>query len=213
MTDLPAAPGPAEAPAREPAPAQSAPRTAIASSVAARLAALLLSGACVAWAAAPLPHAGIAQAALVIAIGAVAAGALRLALSEIPQPEDDFLQPDYVRAWLGLQLVLRTVPWEEIAIVAVAWLEVQHHIRPWHTAVLGAALVAYLLATHLAESGADPSLLLRRQAKLLFVGACLLALAAGVAELPAAGPGAGAAILRVLAAAAVITAVALVLPA
>jgi hypothetical protein len=57
------------------------------------------------------------------------------------------------------------------------------------------------------------SRLLRRQAKVLAVGACLLALGAGAAMLPATGQGAGSSLLRVLAAAAVTAAAALVLPA
>jgi hypothetical protein len=189
-------------------------RTPIASTVAARLAALLLGAACVAWTAAPLPGTGLAQTALTLSAVAVAVGALRLAVADIPQPEDDFLQPAYIHAVAQLQSVLRVVPWEEIALVAMLWLEIQHPIRPWHTAVLGAGLTAYLLATHIAESGADAAPLLRRQARLLLFGACLLALAAGFASLPAlgAGPGAGAGLLRVVAAAAVIAAVALVLP-
>ena len=44
-------------------------------------------------------------------------------------------------------------------------------------------------------------------------GAALLSLAAGIAEIPAMTPGAGSAILRVLAAVAVIAATVLVLPA
>ena len=178
-----------------------------------RLAAPLLGAACVAWAAAPLGHGGLAGTALAIAIVAVAAGALRLALADIPQPTDYFLLPGHLRAWLVFLGLLRTVAWEETAVVGVLLLEVQHRARPWHTAALGAGLAAYLLVTHIAESNADPALILRRQAKLLAVGACLLALGAGFAMLPAAAPGAGAAILRVLAAAAVIAAVALVLPA
>ena len=105
------------------------------------------------------------------------------------------------------------VPWEETAVIAILWLEIQHTGRPWHTAALGAGLTAYLLATHIAESAAEPATLLRRHAKPLFAGACLLALAAGFAMIPAAAPGAGTAILRVIAAVAVIAAAALVLPA
>jgi len=97
--------------------------------------------------------------------------------------------------------------------VALIWLEVLHPARPWHTAALGAGLVAYLLATHIAESGAAPGRLLRRQAKVLLAGACLLAVGAGFAMLPATGAGAGSALLRVLAAVAVVAAAALVLPA
>jgi hypothetical protein len=183
------------------------------SSVAPRLAAMLLGAACVAWAATPLGNGGLAHTALFISIVAVTAGALRLALADIPQPDDYFLQPGYLRAWVVFLGVLRTWAWEEIAVVGVLLLEVKHPARPWHTAALGAALAAYLLVTHIAESAADPAVVLRRQARLLAVGACLLALGAGFAEFPAATPGAGAAILRVLAAAAVIAAAALVLPA
>jgi hypothetical protein len=178
-----------------------------------RLAALLLGAACIAWTATPLRHDGQAETALVVAIIAVTAGALRLALSEVPQPEDTYMSSALVRVWLVFLGLLRLLPWEEIALAAVLWLEVQHPARPWHTAALGAGLVGYLLATHIAESGAAPGRLLRRQAKVLLAGACLLALGAGFAMLPAAGPGAGSALLRVLAAAAVIAAAVLVLPA
>jgi hypothetical protein len=174
---------------------------------------MLLGAACVAWTATPLVHKGLASLALTIAIIAVAAAALRLAFADLPQPEDQYFLPGYLRAWLMFLQLLRTVPWEETAVVAVLWLEIQHPVRPWHTAALGAALLAYLLTTHIAESGAEAAPLLRRHAKLLIVGACLLALAAGFAMIPATAPGAGSAILRVIAAAAVIAATALVLPA
>ena len=178
-----------------------------------RLAALLLGAACIAWAATPLRHDGLAETALVVAIVAVTAGALRLALSEVPQPEDTYLLSAPARAGLAFIALLRLLPWEEIALVAVLWLEVQHPARPWHTAALGAGLVGYLLATHIAESGAATGRLLRRQAKVLLAAACLLAIGAGFATLPAASPGPGSALLRVLAAAAVIAAAVLVLPA
>jgi phosphatidylserine synthase len=177
-----------------------------------RLAAVLLGAACVAWTAVPPRHTGLAALALVVSIIAVVAGALRLALADVPQPEDGFFPSAPVRTWLTFLAVLRGLPWEEIAVVALLWLEVQHPARPWHTAALGFGLAAYLLAVHIAESGAPAGRLLRRQAKLLLAGACLLALGAGFAMLPAASPGAGSALLRVLAAAAVVAAAALVLP-
>ena len=178
-----------------------------------RLAALLLGAACVAWSAAPLGHGGWPTVALVIAITAVTAGGLRLALADVPEPDDLYLLSGLMRSWLNFLALLRTLAWEEIAVAAVLWLEVQHPARPWYTAALGAGLTAYLLITHIAESGADPARLLRRHAKLLALGACLLALGAGFAMIPAATPGAGASLLRVLAAAAVIAAAALVVPA
>jgi phosphatidylserine synthase len=191
----------------------SAPRAlAVAGTAGPRLAAVLLGAACVAWTAVPPRHAGLATLALVVSIIAVVAGALRLALADVPQPEEGFFPTAPVRAWLTFLAVLRGLPWEEIAVVALLWLEVQHPARPWHTAALGFGLVAYLLAVHIAESGAPAGRLLRRQAKVLLAGACLLALGAGFAMLPAAGPGAGSALLRVLAAAAVVAAAALVLP-
>lgn len=177
-----------------------------------RVAALLLGAAAIAWAATPLLHSGLGQVAFIVSIVAVTAGALRLAVIDIPQPEEDYLLPGYLQAWLVILALLRTLAWEETAVVAILWLEVQHPYRGWHTAFLGAVLVAYLIVTHLAESGADPAPVLRRQWKLLAVGACLLALGAGFAYLPATSPGAGAALLRVLAAIAVVAAAVLVLP-
>jgi hypothetical protein len=195
------------------APVRPVPRAGILAAAGPRLAALLLGAAAIAWTATPLLHTRLAKTALVIAIIAVAAGALRLAFIEIPVPEDRYYLGGWLRGWLNFLALLRTFAWEETASVALLWLEIQHPVRPWHTAALGAALVAYLVITHLAESGADTGPLLRRQARLLAAGACLLALGAGFAEIPATTPGAGSAILRVLAAAAVIAATALVLPA
>jgi hypothetical protein len=210
MSEMPQSPAPAALPGDGIKPAL--PRAGIASAIGSRLGAMLLGAAGIAWTATPVLHAGLAQIALVVAIVAVTAGALRLATADIPQPQDEYFLPGHVQAWLVFLALLRTLAWEETAVVAILWLEVQHLVRPWHTAALGAGLLAYLLATHIAESGADAGPLLRRQAKVLVAGACLLALGAGFATIPAAGPGAGSAILRVLAAVAVIAAAALVLP-
>ena len=177
-----------------------------------RLAALALGAACVVWTALPPRHTGLADLALVVSIIGVAAGALRLALADVPQPEEQFFLSAAAHTWLAFLAVLRGLPWEEIAVAAILWLEVQHPARPWYTAGLGVGLVAYLLAVHIAESGAPAGQLLRRQAKVLVAGACLIAVGAGFAMLSATGPGASSALLRVLAAAAVIAAAALVLP-
>lgn len=119
----------------------------------------------------------------VVSIIAVAAGTLRLALSGVPPPAEEFFATPAARTWLTF---LAALPWEEIAVAALLWLEVQHPARPWHTAALGFGLGAYLLAVHIGESGAPAGRLLRRQAKVLLAGACLLALGAGFAMLPAA---------------------------
>ncbi len=176
-----------------------------------RIAACLLGAGCVVWATVPQVHKGTADFALFLAIVGVAAGALRLALTAVPVPEDSYLLPAALRGWLSFLATLRLVPWEEGALLVVLWLEVLHPSRPWHTAVLGAALIAYLLATHLAES--DASLrALRPQVRVLAVGAGLLALGAGAGMLPEAGPGAGSALLRRVAAGALIAAGGRVLP-
>jgi hypothetical protein len=172
---------------------------------------VLLGAGCVAWAAAPLVHGGYPNLALFLASLGVAAGALRLALAAIPVPEDTYLLTAAMHFWLRFLKILRLVPWEEGALIAVLWLEVLHPARPWHTAMLGAALIAYLLATHLAESGASPGVL-RPQVRVLAVGVGLLALGAGAGMVPAEGPGAGSTLLRLAAAGALIAAAVLVLP-
>jgi hypothetical protein len=180
-------------------------------SLSTRAAAALLGAGCVVWAAVPLVHKGLADLALILAVGGVAGGALRLALAGVPVPEETFLLPGPVRAWVRFLETLRRVPWEEGAVLGLVWLEALHASRPRHTAVLGAAVVAYLLATHLAESDASPAAL-RPQARVLAIGAALLALGAGAGMLPATGPGAGSALLRLVAAGALIAAGGLVLP-
>ena len=175
------------------------------------LGAALLGAGCVVWAAAPLVRSGYADFALFLAILGVAAGALRLILAAVPVPEDNYLLPASLRVWLRFLEALRLVPWEEGGLLAILWLEVLHPAPPWHTAVLGAALIGYLLATHLAESGASPEAL-RPQVRVLAVGAGLLALGAGAGMLPAVGAGAGSALLRLVAAGALIAAAGLVLP-
>jgi hypothetical protein len=172
---------------------------------------VLLGAGCVVWAAVPPAPSGWAGFALFLAILGVAAGALRLAVAAVPTPEDNYLLSAPVRAWLKFLEILRLVPWEEGALVAILWLEVLHPVPPWHTAVLGAALISYLLATHLDESGASPEAL-RPQVRVLAIGAGLLALGAGAGMIPAVGPGPGSALLRLVAAGALIIAAGLVLP-
>ena len=176
-------------------------------------AASLLAAACVAWSAIPLQPARWAKLALFLAVALAALGVLRLALAYVPAPGEsgDHYVSGPERIVARLLLVLRLMPEEEGAVLAVLWLEVQHPARPWHSAVLGALLVAYLLTVHLDESGATPRTF-RRQAPLLAVGACLLAAGAGAAMIPAVGTGSGPDWLRVLASAAAVSAVLLVVP-
>jgi hypothetical protein len=185
--------------------------TRLASAVLMRAAAVLLGAGCLIWAALPALHRGYATFVLVLAIAGVAAGGLRLALATVPVPDETYWPSPGVRAWRAFLDVMRQVPWEEGAVIGIAWLEVLHPSRPWHTAVLGAGLIAYLLVVHLAESDARLATL-RPQARVLGLGAVVLALGAGAGMLPAAGPGAGSALLRLVAAGALIVAAGLVLP-
>jgi hypothetical protein len=182
------------------------------------VAAILLGAASVAWCAIPSVHKGEAGVALFLVIVCVAGSALRLAFYSVPLPEDSYLLATAFQALIGFLRAIRVPPWEEGAVIAAVWLEVLHPARPWHTAVLGAVLTAWLLAVHLAESGAttgvfrSPAGVLRSQAPVLAIGACLLALGAGAGMLPVLTPGPGSALLRVVAAVAAIAAAGLVLP-
>lgn len=173
--------------------------------------AILLGVAAAAWSAAPGVSRPLAGFALSAVIACVTGSALRLSLGWIPLPDSLFLMSTPVRAWIGFLRMIRVPPWEEGTVLAALWLEVLHPSRPWHTAVLGAALTAYLLAVHLADSGASARTL-RPQAPVLAIGVCLLALGAAFGMLPAVTPGSGSALLRVIAAIAVIAAAGLALP-
>jgi hypothetical protein len=198
-------------PGRLRAVAGAVPVRAVAGAAGMRAAAVLLGAGCLIWAALPAAHGGWAGFTLTLAIAGVAAGGLRLALAAVPVPDESYWPSPGVRAWRAFLDMVRLVPWEEGAVIGIAWLEVLHPSRPWHTAILGAGLIAYLLVVHLAESDA-PLATLRPQARVLGLGAVLLALGAGAGMLPAAGPGAGSALLRLVAAGALIAAAGLVLP-
>jgi hypothetical protein len=172
----------------------------------------VLGVACVVWAAVPLPAVGWASLALTVAAACVAAGSLRLALLEAPEPQEAYFLTLPERAWARFLFAIRAPAWEEIGCVAMLWLEVLHPSRAWHTAVLGLALVAWLLAVHIAESGAAAAALLRRQARVLALGLCLLGLGAAASLLPIASSGPGAIALQVLAVITVTAAAILVLP-
>jgi hypothetical protein len=176
-----------------------------------RAAAILLGAVSVAWATIPLRHTGLADTVLFVAITGVVFSALRLLLGWLPRPEHEFLASAPMYAWIYFHDALRFPPWEEIATVSILWLEVLHRSRPWHTAILGGLLTAYLLAAHLAESG-SPLRALRPQSRVLALGAAILALSAAAAIISPATATSGA-LLRVLAALAIIAAAALTLPA
>jgi hypothetical protein len=169
------------------------PRKAVAARSA--FAAGLLGAACVIGAAIPLSGALEAAAGLAAAACTVL-GTIRLWLGA-PAEVAGFAGP-VARIGSGLAALVRAAPWAEATVVAVLVLEALHPSRPWHTALLGAALLAYLLAVHLAESRGRLAAL-RPQAPLLAAGLGLLVLAACAAVLPAA-TGSAAGLMAVLAA-------------
>jgi hypothetical protein len=182
----------------------------VTSTVRSAAAAALLAAACVAWSALPLSSmSDLGDVIFPAAIACAVLAALRLAVGE-RRTGPRSLDPA-VRLALGLADVIRTPPWAEGVVVTVLLLEASHRSRPWHTALLGVALLGYLFATHLAESGARLRVL-RPQLPLIAAGIGLLALAAGSAMLPSAGAGPAAVWLLALAAAAAIVVGGLVLP-
>jgi hypothetical protein len=171
----------------------------------------LLSAVMIAWATLPVAGAkpGI-RAALVVAVICAVASLVHLALGDTVIGGDVF---DSMPVRLAAQAahIIRTVPWSEAMIIAVLTLEALHHSRPWHTAVLGVALLAYLFAAHLAETATRPGIL-RPQLPVIAAGLGLLALAVGAAALPQLNAGPAPELLRVLATIAAILAGALALP-
>jgi|GEM_PF-1355494 len=176
----------------------------------------LLGAACVAWAAVPAGPAGRAGPFLIVLAGCCVAGGLgQLATVAVVPPGPGAYPGPLARVGLWGLDWLRRLPWAEGALLGALVLEVLHPARPWHTAVLGVALMAYLLATHLAESAGAPgetAAVLRGQAPVLAAGLGLLVLAAGSAALPPAGTGMAGSWLRAAAAAAAVLACALALP-
>jgi hypothetical protein len=171
----------------------------------------LLAAACIAWSASPVSGGGRGtRLALLAGIGCGVLATARLAAGDwLPSPA--FYEGLVTRAVRSMLDVLRAVPWAEGLIIAVLVLEALHHARPWHTGLLAVAVIAFMFAVHLAESGALPGAL-RPQVPVLAAGLGLLVLGCGGALLPAAGAGAASGWLRVSAALAAIVAGALALP-
>jgi hypothetical protein len=176
----------------------------------------LLGVACVAWAATPPGSAGRAGPVLTVLAACCVAGSIgQLATAAVATPGPAAYPGPLARLGLGGLDQLRRLPWAEGVTLGALALEAFHPARPWHTAVLGVALLAYLLATHLAESTGGPgeaTAVLRSQAPVLAAGLGLLVLAAGSALLPSAGAGAAGGWLRAAAAVAAVLAAALALP-
>jgi hypothetical protein len=172
----------------------------------------LLAAACIAWSASPVSGGGRGtRLALLAGAGCAVLATVRLAAGDW-EPSPGIYENPAVRAVRSMLDVLRAVPWAEGLLIAVLALEALHHARPWHTGLLAVALIAFLFAVHLTESGAPPGTL-RPQVPVLAAGLGLLVLGCGGALLPAAGLGAASGWLRVFAAVAAIIVGALALPA
>jgi hypothetical protein len=175
------------------------------------VAAGLLAAACVAWSASPLADGGTGSPlALIVGISCGALAVTRLAVGDRVTDAGVF-ETRVDRIWRLLLEVLQAGPWAGGLVIAALALEALHPSRPWHTGLLAVALIAFLFAVHLVESGARPAAL-RPQLPVLAAGLGLLVLCCGAALLPAAGTGPASGLLRVFAAVAAVAAGALALP-
>jgi hypothetical protein len=147
------------------------------------------------WAAYPLSGGSAGtKFSLCVAIVAAVLSIGQLALSSARAlPKDGFSRADH--AVSRISEVIAFIPWPELLTVAVLVLEAVHRARPWHTAILGVALLGFLLAVHLGETGSGARAL-RRQLPLLGIGVGVSALAVGVAALPGLPAGTTAALVR-----------------
>lgn len=175
-------------------------------------AAAALAAGSVTWAAFPLTggRAGT-QPVLIVAIATAVLSVTRLALAGVPRVTVPFLASAWRQATDWTVEAISTVPWTEGMLVAVLVLEALHAARPWHTGVLGLALLGYLFAVHLAETKAGPRVL-RSQVPLIAAGTGLLALAVGAAALPGHPAGLAALLATTVTAVAAVVVVALILP-
>ncbi len=172
----------------------------------------LLAAGLVGWSAAPVSQAqaGARIAVIIAVISAVGSlGQVAAAAAANRPDEDEATIADRIAARL-IEL-LQMVAWPEFLMVAVLALEALHRPRPWHTAILGAAIIGFLIAAHMAESRADASVL-RRQLPLVGIGLGLSALAVGAATLPSLPTGPVSSAVRIIAAVAGVLAAGLAVP-
>jgi hypothetical protein len=171
----------------------------------------LLAAVMITWAVAPVSGgAAGTRLALIAAVICALASTGRVAIGEEPVSTSPF-DPFYVRFTNTVAGVLHALPWAECLIVAVLALEALHHARPWHTALLGVALLAYVFAVHLAQARTSPAAL-AGQLPVIAAGVGLLALAIGAAALPRLHAGPGSEVLRIVAVVAAVLVGGLVLP-
>ncbi|MDR2986263.1 MAG: hypothetical protein LBV34_15615 [Nocardiopsaceae bacterium] len=177
------------------------------------LLAAALAAVAVAWATVPAGGGRLGLKPVLIAALACAiitVGRLLIGPSDVAQRETGYSSS--IADFIGRQWnTLRRLPWPQGLLVAVLGLEALHPSRPWHTALLGVVLLGFLLAVHLAEATAGPSVF-RPHLPLLATGLGLAGLSAGAAMLPALGATSGSGLVAVIAAIAAVVVAALALP-
>jgi hypothetical protein len=149
--------------------------------------------------------------ALIAAIAGAVLSITQLATSAIPGLQAEHLTGLHERAAERLLAFLRVAAWPEAMLLAVLALEALHRARPWHTAVLAVALLAFLLAVHLGETSAGPAVL-RPQLPLIAAGLGLVALSVGAAALPGLPAGSASALVKVVAISAAVVVAAMTVP-
>ncbi len=118
----------------------------------------VLAGVTVTWSALPVRAGLLPRGLLWIAVLAAVCSLVEMAARTIEVRRSAFeTLPD--RLVRLLVTAVRSAPWTEIMMITVLLLEAEHADRPWHTGVLMIALLGYLLAVHLAETGEDAGVL------------------------------------------------------
>ena len=171
----------------------------------------LLAAVVIAWAALPARTGALPRLALISAIVTAVGTLAQLAVSHVQPDSRAGFASLADRIIDGLVAAIKAIPWAELMTIAVLVLEVQHPARPWHTGVLGVAMLGFLVSVHLSETGASASVL-RPQVPLIAAGLGLTALAVGAAALPGLPAGSVSSVVRVIAAAAAVVAGALAVP-
>jgi hypothetical protein len=164
------------------------------------------------WAALPIAtgKAGT-RLALIVAVATAVLSAAQVGVAAVPRLGAPDFAPFHERVAERLLTWLRFPPWPEGLLLSVLALEALHKSRPWHTGILGVALIAFLFAVHLGETRAGPNVL-RRQAPLLAAGLGLLALSVGAAALPGLPGGSASALVRIAAIVAAVLVAAITIP-
>ena len=146
-----------------------------------------LAAATVTWAAAPLGDGSAGtRPAFVVAVCCAVLSVVQVAVAHLRMLDSPSLGSVGERLADRLLRFVRAAQWAEGMLIAVLALAALRPAPPWHTAVLGVLVLAYLFAVHLAETGARLGAL-RPQLPIIAAGLGLLVLAVVAAAQPAHG--------------------------